>query len=344
MSVATVAAIIPSYNHAPYVGEAVTSALGQTFDDIEVIVADDGSTDTSLEILRELEATDERLRVVQHQGGVNRGRIPTLKLAVACSTAPYLAFLASDDRWRRDRLARQVPALRDGAPLSFGRVAFIDLQGQPAAWPDALARLDLPHLLDLLFVENPISAPTVTITKTAYDRAGGFSDDQAYEDIDLWLRCVAQGPAHFVDEVIADYRINPRGARAQILAEGDDLRAYGAAVRNLAGWPNLPADLEAKAHRYDEAWRRLDDLLYGDAATSLVGASDDQLDALARVMRSRRRTVILLLARDPQRWRTARRASPGAAWRLQRAVPAIARPRLAALALSLYRARGTGGR
>ncbi len=88
--------VVPLYNKAKYVARAVRSLRAQAFADFEVIVIDDGSTDTSLAVATEAAKGDTRFRFVfQPNGGVSRAR----NAAIALARAPWLAFLDADDEW-----------------------------------------------------------------------------------------------------------------------------------------------------------------------------------------------------------------------------------------------------
>src|SRR5690606_14874933 len=95
-----VSVIIPSYNHAPYVRQAVESALAQSVR-VEVLVRDDASTDESWDVLQAID--DPRVRLWRND--VNLGAHETLQRALADARGDYLAILNSDDRYAPDRLA-----------------------------------------------------------------------------------------------------------------------------------------------------------------------------------------------------------------------------------------------
>src|SRR4051794_20965612 len=77
-----VSVVVASYNHARYLDGTIGSVLGQTAGDLELVVVDDGSTDDSLERLRDLARRDDRLVVLTHDGGANRGRQASFRLAI----------------------------------------------------------------------------------------------------------------------------------------------------------------------------------------------------------------------------------------------------------------------
>ncbi|HZV11070.1 MAG TPA: glycosyltransferase family 2 protein, partial [Novosphingobium sp.] len=92
--VPTVSVIMPVYNVEPYVAEAITSVLAQTYADFELIIVDDGGQDRSVEICQGFE--DPRIRIV-HQA--NRGLAGARNTGILAARGRYLAFLDSDDRW-----------------------------------------------------------------------------------------------------------------------------------------------------------------------------------------------------------------------------------------------------
>jgi len=106
-SKSNVSVIIPVYNAQSYLRQSLTSVLAQTFGDFEVICVDDGSTDHSLDLLREFEAADERVKVLgQHNAGAGVARNRALKTA----TGEYLAFLDADDFFEPTMLEEMVAA------------------------------------------------------------------------------------------------------------------------------------------------------------------------------------------------------------------------------------------
>ena len=125
-----ISVIIPAYRCEATVEQSVRSALAQTFSDIEVLVADDGSDDGTPEILKRLSEEDARIRVLTlpENGGVANAR----NRAAGCARAEWIAFLDSDDMWTPDKLAVETElAARTGADLVYTAAACIDADGRP---------------------------------------------------------------------------------------------------------------------------------------------------------------------------------------------------------------------
>jgi glycosyltransferase involved in cell wall biosynthesis len=106
-----VSVVLNFLNEERFLEESVHSVRDQTLVDWELILVDDGSTDRSTSIARDLAAKDEKIRYVDHPGHQNRGRSTSRNVGVAGATSPYIAFLDADDVWVPDKLAEQVDLL-----------------------------------------------------------------------------------------------------------------------------------------------------------------------------------------------------------------------------------------
>lgn len=129
----TVSVVMPVYNGAGFLADAIRSIQDQTYADWELVVGDDGSTDRSLEICREFAARDRRIRVLGVEK--NRGLAANMNLLVAAARGRYIAVQEQDDRSHPERLAKEVAAL-DGDPdagLVSGVAAWIDGEGRTFA-------------------------------------------------------------------------------------------------------------------------------------------------------------------------------------------------------------------
>jgi len=177
-----VTVIMPAYNAAATVTEAVTSALAQTVEDLEVIVVDDGSSQPVAGALRGL--SDRRLRVIRSE--INRGVSAARNTALAAARSPIIAQLDADDFWRSDHLEGLLPALDDpavglaytnveivGTPL-FDRAITIRTPGD--GYPNWLSDRALHPVNDLsrLYGVNPIPSPAVIMRTGAVRSVGGY--------------------------------------------------------------------------------------------------------------------------------------------------------------------------
>ncbi len=187
-----VSVIMPAYNVAPYIGEAIRSVLAQTFTDLELLVVDDGATDGSAAIAEAWAARDSRVRVVrQANAGISAARNHGLRL----SRGRYLAILDSDDGWDPQFLEAQLAILdaRPDVDIVSGNACFLgsSLDGRPARpWPDVRP---MPTLAEMLRDETAIFIMSV-FRRRVYDAIGGFDEAlRTNEDYDFWLRAACAG-------------------------------------------------------------------------------------------------------------------------------------------------------
>lgn len=237
MSEPRVSVIVPTYNRGDFVLQAVRSALAQTFDDLEVIVADDGSDDGTAELLDGV--GDPRLEVLrlEHSG------IPAAvrNVALSHSRGDLVALLDDDDVWLPEKLERQV-AVIDREPavgLVCSNARVIDGNGaeigQRYLRPEQGTSGDvLEQLLDVNFV----IASSAIVRRELIERVGGFSEDfrlHAVDDYDLWLRVAAISRVAYLPEPLLSYREHDRS-----IHRGVPHTAYWtcvlAAVENLEGF------------------------------------------------------------------------------------------------------------
>ena len=110
-----VSVIIPVYNGAKYLAEAIDSVLDQTYQDWELVIVDDGSKDKSLEIAHGYAAGDKRINIFQHAGNINAGVSATRNLGLRHSKGDYIALLDVDDSWYADKLEIQISCFNQSA-------------------------------------------------------------------------------------------------------------------------------------------------------------------------------------------------------------------------------------
>jgi glycosyltransferase involved in cell wall biosynthesis len=121
---------MPSYNHQKYLPAAIDSVLGQSFEDLELIVIDDASTDDSRSLIEASAKKDTRLRPIFHR--TNQGISETFNHGIDAAHGEFIAFLPSDDIWEKDKIKKQIKVLKEQDNMvvcSEGRV--IDAEGNP---------------------------------------------------------------------------------------------------------------------------------------------------------------------------------------------------------------------
>ena len=250
MSPPTFTVAMPAYNAAATVGAAIRSVLAQTYDDFELVVADDGSTDGTAEEVAGFD--DPRVRLLRAgRQGLARAR----NAAVGAGTGRYVSMLDSDDLWLPGYLEAMEAALaaRPDAGLAYTdawvlddvtrriqRVTAMHYQDPPAVVPDR-ADAFLRLLLERNFVYT-----SATVPRAVLEEVGGFRPElAASEDYELWLRIAARGyGAVRPPGVLAVHR-----KRAGSVSTSDERMTVGLrdAYRIVAAEYDLPAELRARA-------------------------------------------------------------------------------------------------
>jgi len=179
-----VSVAISTWNRAHLVGRAIRSALAQTFEDFELLVVDDGSTDATPEVLASVD--DGRLRRVRHEQ--NHGISRTRNTALGLARGEWLAFLDDDNQWAPDYLERQLAfaASRPGAGVVYCRACLRNAQSGSEVELGDLRQG--PVFCDLVEGWNPFVSSAL-IRRSLLVEAGGLDERlRATEDRDLWMR------------------------------------------------------------------------------------------------------------------------------------------------------------
>ena len=198
-----------SYNHAPFLPAAIDSILNQTFRDFELIVVDDGSADSSLEILQSYAGKHpEVIRVLTHPGRQHLGISATWNASIKEARGQYWCPQASDDVSYPDRLERQVTLL-EGLPdigWVYGIADFIDEGGARLNEELGADLSAFPDLSEQLILQNLIASATTMIRMRCMTELGPFDPDLAYSDWEFWVRLAVRYPAAFLPGAVAGYR------------------------------------------------------------------------------------------------------------------------------------------
>jgi len=198
-----ISVIIPCFNNAATINRSVSSALGQGYDSVEVILVDDGSTDNSRIIAFDLSDKDSRLKVITQE---NRGPGPARNRGLKEARGEFVAFLDADDYWDANCLGKLyavlVSSAADLAYCGWQNLGKDGKGGEPFVPPD-YAGVDKVGLL-LGGCRWPIHAALTR--KAAIDEVGGFDEQwTSCMDYDLWLRLASTRMIVRVPEVLAYY-------------------------------------------------------------------------------------------------------------------------------------------
>jgi len=193
-----VSVIIPAYNRAATVAQAIRSVIAQTYQDFEILVVDDCSTDDTHGAVAAVK--DPRVRYLRHDR--NRGGSAARNTGIAASTGRYIAFLDSDDEWRPEKLAKQVERFEASPPrvglVGTGQISVYD-NGRTWERPLTISG----DVRQTLLTYNVVgSASNGMIRRSVIDVVTGFDETlPSWQDIDLWLR-IAE---HFDIAIVPEY-------------------------------------------------------------------------------------------------------------------------------------------
>ena len=257
--------VIPAYNAAAFVGEAVDSALAQTHPDTEVIVVDDSSTDETPAILA---AYGDRIRVHrQSNAGVGGARNTGAGLA----TGDWVAFLDADDVWAPRKIEAQLDAVGDGAWVYTNRFNFGARGPVPELQSDAMSMTDGDVFVPLLLRGNFITLSSVMMRTGLVQELGGFCCQYGgCADWDLWLRAASRRhEVRYVAEPLVGYRFTATSMSANHRAMAPARRAVVARALETERGRSLTWSLRRRiwaetyitngwdAARWDARWEAL---------------------------------------------------------------------------------------
>lgn len=197
-----VSVIIPVYNSAGFIRQAIDSVLKQTYTDFEIIVVNDGSPDNSEEIV--LSIKDKRIRYIKTE---NQGNYFARNTGIGAAGGAYIAFLDHDDLWLGDKLEKQIMVFNREKETGFcctdHQVFFY--QNKEKLYIDRLhtfsGSFSQKEFIEKLIYDNFIITSSVMVRKSCLDHLGKFDTHDGFSmDYDLWLRIALNYSAHYIGD------------------------------------------------------------------------------------------------------------------------------------------------
>jgi glycosyltransferase involved in cell wall biosynthesis len=201
-----VSVVMSVFNGERFVATAIESVLEQSLADFELVVIDDGSSDSTPSILAELVDLDDRMTVHRH---ANAGLAASLNRGIALSRAPLIARLDADDVAMASRLERQVEFLEqhERVGLVGGAAVFIDEAGR--AFAETVYPTTDRETREAFRNSTPFIHSAATFRRTAFEATGGYRSAFVHaEDLDLWLRIAEAHEILNLPEQLVSYRIH----------------------------------------------------------------------------------------------------------------------------------------
>jgi glycosyltransferase involved in cell wall biosynthesis len=256
--VVKVSVVIPAYNGDRYLAEAIDSVLAQTYQDYEVIVVDDGSTDHTAQVVKQYG------KAVRYLRQTNQGVAASRNLGLAAALGEYIAFLDQDDLFLPHKLSSQVALLDQKPDLGMVNSGWQIYRGgsvrdrqEPAA-NSVQPWQQIPQLTSTnLIIWKPVFLGAMLFRRYWLERLGGFNTTlEQTPDVDLVLRLAKIGcPAAWVEQVTVKYRQHETNASHNTLQQAQELNQITA---NFFAQPSLAPEIKTL-----EAQSRYQSLIWG---------------------------------------------------------------------------------
>jgi glycosyltransferase involved in cell wall biosynthesis len=245
MNAPLVSVVVPSYNHGRFIGDALSSVLRQTYENVECIVIDDGSVDNSYEYIQDTFGADRRVTAMRRE---NRGADATINEAIAFAKGRYISILNSDDYYDSSRIELLVDAARESSQPFFGitGVRFVDEHGAKLRDDDphrryydgvCAAASDKPDACGLWVGNIAITTSNFFFSSDVYHDVGPFKPLRYAHDWDWALRASARFNLMRIDRELVSYRkhgANTIDEVAPLNHMVEDAYVWATALRNGA--------------------------------------------------------------------------------------------------------------
>lgn len=239
-----VSIVIPCYNHAQFVQETIQSVIDQDYENIELIIIDDGSNDNSVEVIQQMiPACEERFVRFEFRYRPNKGLSSTLNESIKWCKGAYFFALASDDIVYPTIISKEVALLGKRLDCGMCHTHAESVYVKPNTKKTIIESHEFTF--QQLIIKNRVYAPTVMIRMSVVRELGGFDESLYMEDWDMWLRILDAGyKICFINEILAFYRQHESNSYKNYnrMEEASDLI--------LDKWKDNPFYEEAKLSEY----------------------------------------------------------------------------------------------
>lgn len=205
----TVSVIIPTYNRATLLGRAIQSVLAQTYQDFELIIVDDASTDDTESLVKSFNS--EKIRYIRHRK--NKGVSAARNTGIRSAKGDYIALQDSDDEWMPEKLEKQMRAFATAPPeagivyTGFYMIVKNKKKYQPSA---SITPKDGKIFSSIIKGEYLVSPQTIVVKRECFEKYGLFDERfPPMEDWEMSLRLSKHYQFKYIDEPLALYHIQP---------------------------------------------------------------------------------------------------------------------------------------
>jgi len=199
-----VSVVIPTYNRSALLHDSIKTVLDQTYNNIQIIVVDDGSTDDTSDVAYKLR--DKIVYLKQANSGPGAARNAGIRKA----KGEYVAFIDSDDLWREDKIERQVEFMRENPEYALCCTDFREITPEKIIHKSILENMIVKdgYVFEHLLKNQFVKTSTVMVRSKVFKQSGFFHEKlRAFEDRYLWLNIARENKIHFIPEVLVTARI-----------------------------------------------------------------------------------------------------------------------------------------
>lgn len=203
-----VSVIIPTHNRAHLIGRSIQSVLNQTYQDFEIIVVDDGSTDNTREVIKEFQRKDKRINYTKHDK--NKGGSAARNTGIKASRGEYIAFQDSDDEWLPEKLEKQIEVFKK-EPAEVG-IVYSDMwritknEKRYFYSPKIMPKDKIIYEQALDYGVSNIGIQTSLIKKEVFDKAGMFDEKfPRFIDLEFFIRLSKHYYFFHIEEPLVNY-------------------------------------------------------------------------------------------------------------------------------------------
>lgn len=230
-----ISVVVPAYNAARFLAETLQSVLAQTYQNWELLIINDGSTDNTAEIAEQYRQHDRRIRLYSQP---NQGVSAARNLGVELAQGELIAFLDADDRWLPEKLATHVGhlAANPSIGVSFAKVRYLRANGTPTSLIATASLVDIQSW-DFIYANPTITTSNVVIRKEIFQQLRGFDPTMSYsEDMDLFFRilCNSSWKIEGIEPVLVEYRTQDNGLSSSLYRMEAGWQTLASKARELA--------------------------------------------------------------------------------------------------------------
>lgn len=212
-----VSVVIPCYNHEHFVQDCIQSVIDQTYENIELIIIDDGSSDSSVAKIQEMVyLCEQRFKKFEFRHRPNKGLSSTLNEAIEWCQGEYYSAIASDDMLLENKIEIQVNYLKDNLKCVAVFGGFLEIDTNGVQLRDRVRKISSYKFDQIFMLEHELPAPTQMIRIEILREVGGYNSAIKIEDWYMWLKLARYGELNYLPIIFAKYRTHDNNTYKQV--------------------------------------------------------------------------------------------------------------------------------